>query len=42
MGWFPFYKEMPERLSDFGHPNRPPAYKVEVKELYDINEIKKI
>jgi hypothetical protein len=42
MGWFPFYKEMPERLSDFGHPNRPAAYKVEVKELYDINKIKKI
>jgi len=41
MGWFPFYKEMPERLSDFGHPNRPAAYKVEVKELYDINELKK-
>ena len=42
MGWFPFYKDMPERLTNFGHPNRPAAYKVEVKELYDIKEIKKI
>ena len=39
MGWFPFYKDMPERLTNFGHPNRPAAYKVEVKELNDINNL---
>jgi hypothetical protein len=30
---------MPERLTNFGHVNRPPAYKIEVKELYDINDL---
>ena len=39
MGWYPFYKDMPERLTNFGHPTRDPAYKVEVKELYDINNL---
>ena len=39
MGWFPFDKDMPGRLTDFGHPNRGPAYKVEVKELCDINNL---
>ena len=36
MGWFPFYKEMPERLSNFGYPERPAAYKVDIKELNEI------
>ena len=33
LGWFPFITDMPERLTNFGHPNRPPAYKVDIKEL---------
>jgi hypothetical protein len=39
MGWFPFLNDMPERLTNFGHYNRPPAYKVDIKELYDINDL---
>ena len=39
MGWFPFLNDMPERLTNFGHHNRPPAYKVDIKELYDINDL---
>ena len=39
VGWFPFDKEMPERLTNFGHPNRPAAYKVEINELYDIKDL---
>ena len=39
VGWYPFISDMPERLTNFGHVNRPPAYKIEVKELYDINDL---
>ena len=45
MGWFPFYKEMPERLTvqTLGILiDRQLIDQLEVKELYDINEIKKI
>ena len=38
LGWFPFINDMPERLTNFGHPNRPPAYKVDIKELYNIED----
>ena len=33
MGSFIFNKDMPERLSHFGHYNRPAAYKIELNEL---------
>ena len=39
MGWYPFFSEMSERLTNFGHPNRPPAYKVDIKELYNISDL---
>jgi len=39
VGWFPFLNDMPERLTNFGHHNRPPAYKVDIKELYDIKDL---
>ena len=39
VGWYPFITDMPERLTNFGHPNRPPAYKVEIKELYSISDL---
>ena len=39
MGWYPFYSDMPSRLTNFGHTNRPPAYKVDIKELNDINNL---
>lgn len=38
-GWYPFYNPMPERLTNFGYAHRPAAYKVELNELYDINEL---
>lgn len=39
LGWFPFINDMPERLTNFGHPNRPPAYKVDIKELNNIYDL---
>ena len=39
MGWFLFCEDMPERLTNFGHPNRPAAYKVDIKELYNISDL---
>ena len=36
MGWFLFCEDMPERLTNFGHPNRPAAYNVDIKELNEI------
>lgn len=39
LGFFPFINDMPERLTNFGHPNRPPAYKVDIKELYNMEDI---
>ena len=39
LGWFPFINDMPERLTNFGHPNRPPAYKVDIKELYNMEDM---
>jgi hypothetical protein len=39
LGWYPFITDMPERLTNFGHNNRPPAYKVEIKELYPISDL---
>jgi hypothetical protein len=39
MGFFPFISDMPERLTDFGYSNRPPVYKVDINELYDINDL---
>ena len=40
IGWFPFINDMPQRLTNFGHINRPPAYKVDIKELYPIADLK--
>ena len=39
LGWFPFINDMPERLTNFGHSNRPPAYKVDIKELNNIYDL---
>jgi len=30
---------MPERLTNFGYTNRPAVYKVDIKELYNMEEI---
>ena len=38
MGSFIFNKDMPERLSHFGHYNRPAAYKIEVNELTPLED----
>ena len=38
LGWFRFINDMPERLTNFGHPNRPPAYKIDIEELYNIED----
>ena len=40
IGWFPFINDMPEKLSNFGFVNRPPAYKIEIKELYPLADLK--
>ena len=40
IGWFPFINDMPEKLSNFGFDNRPPAYKIEIKELYPLADLK--
>ena len=39
MGWFPFVDDMPERLTNFGHYDRPAAYKIDIKELYNMEDI---
>ena len=39
MGWFPFVDDMPERLTNFGYTNRPAVYKVDIKELMDMNDL---
>jgi hypothetical protein len=39
MGWFPFVSDMPERLTNFGYQNRPAVYKVDIKELYNIDDL---
>ena len=39
LGWFPFTQDMPERLTNFGYNNRPAVYKVDIKELYNINDL---
>ena len=38
MGSFLFKEDIPERLTDFGYPNRPPAYKILIKELKPMEE----
>ena len=38
MGSFLFKEDIPERLTDFGYPNRPPAYKILIKELTNMEE----
>jgi len=32
--------EEPDRLTNFGYPNRPPAYRVDIKELRPIVDLK--
>ena len=39
LGWFPFISDMPERLTNFGYNNRPAVYKVDIKELYNLNDL---
>ena len=39
LGWFPFINDMPERLTNFGHYDRPAAYKVDNKELYKMEDM---
>ena len=39
LGWFPFINDMPERLTNFGYTNRPAVYKVDIKELMDMNDL---
>jgi hypothetical protein len=42
MGWFPYKEdneEMSKRLTDFGYSNRPPAYRVNINELNNINDL---
>ena len=39
LGFFPFISDMPERLTNFGYNNRPAVYKVDIKELYNINDL---
>jgi hypothetical protein len=39
LGWFPFINDMPERLTNFGYTNRPAVYKVDIKELRDMNDL---
>lgn len=38
-GWFLFDRDMDERLTNFGHYDRPAAYKVELNELNNIDEL---
>jgi hypothetical protein len=39
LGWFPFISDMPERLTNFGYVQRPAVYKVDIKELYNLNDL---
>ena len=39
LGFFPFINDMPERLTNFGYNNRPAVYKVDIKELYKMEDI---
>jgi len=39
LGFFPFISDMPERLTNFGYNNRPAVYKVDIKELYNLNDL---
>ena len=39
LGFFPFINDMPERLTNFGYNNRPAVYKVDIKELYNLNDL---
>ena len=39
LGWFPFISDMPERLTNFGYNNRPAVYKIDIKELYNMEDI---
>jgi hypothetical protein len=42
MGWFSYKEdneEMSKRLTDFGYSNRPPAYRVNINELNNINDL---
>ena len=41
MGWFPYVNDesMKHRLTNFGYKNRPAVYKVDIKELYNINDL---
>lgn len=39
LGWFPFISDMPERLTNFGYAQRPAVYKVDIKELYNLNDL---
>jgi len=39
LGFFPFINDMPERLTNFGYNNRPAVYKVDIKELYNMEDI---
>ena len=39
LGWFPFISDMPERLTNFGYNNRPAVYKIDIKELYNLNDL---
>jgi hypothetical protein len=39
LGWFPFINDMPERLTNFGYTNRPAAYKVDINELYKMDDM---
>jgi hypothetical protein len=42
MGWFPYKEdteEMSKRLTDFGYSNRPAAYKVNINELNNMEDL---
>ena len=39
LGWFPFISDMPERLTNFGYSQRPAVYKIDIKELYNLNDL---
>jgi|TARA_Y100000593_G_scaffold79067_1_gene146968 hypothetical protein len=39
VGWYPFYKPLDDKLTDFGYSTRPPAYRVDIEELKDIKDL---
>ena len=41
LGWFPYTSDesMQHRLTNFGYAQRPPVYKVDIKELYNMNDL---